>query len=120
MIVGAGGNIIVQAGDEGVLVIDTGTGRRGADVLAAIRTHLRQADPPRHQHARARRSYRRQRADRGVPAESLGGNAPGNSGLALDTARVLAHENVLSAHERAVGTTVAAAVRRVADRDLLR
>ena len=37
MIVGDGGNIIVQAGDEGVLVIDTGLESRGDELLAAIR-----------------------------------------------------------------------------------
>ena len=96
MIVGAGGNIVVQAGDEGVLVIDTGTEAARRRVARGHSTHLRQADPPRHQHARARRSHRRQRDDSPRVGESLGGNAPGNSGLALATARVLAHENVLT------------------------
>jgi cyclase len=94
MLVGAGANIIVQAGDEGVLVIDTGPGPRGADVLAAIRrispkpirivinTHVH-AD-----HSGANETL-------AAAGRSLGGNAPGNSGLPLETARVLAHENVL-------------------------
>ena len=37
LITGAGGNVIVQAGDEGVLVVDTGLARTANDVLAAIR-----------------------------------------------------------------------------------
>ena len=37
MLVGAGGNITVQAGDEGVLVVDTGMAARADEVLAAIR-----------------------------------------------------------------------------------
>jgi glyoxylase-like metal-dependent hydrolase (beta-lactamase superfamily II) len=94
MIVGAGGNIIVQAGEEGVLVIDTGTARRGADVLAAIRaisdkpirlvinTHVHD------DHTGANELL-------AAAGRSLGGNAPGNSGVGLDTAHVLAHENVL-------------------------
>jgi cyclase len=94
MLVGAGANIIVQAGDEGVLVIDTGPGPRSADVLAAIRrisskpirivinTHVH-AD-----HTGANEAL-------AAAGRSLGGNAPGNSGLPLETARVLAHENVL-------------------------
>jgi cyclase len=94
MLVGVGANIIVQAGDEGVLVIDTGPGPRGADVLAAIRrispkpirivinTHVH-AD-----HSGANETL-------AAAGRSLGGNAPGNSGLPLETARVLAHENVL-------------------------
>jgi glyoxylase-like metal-dependent hydrolase (beta-lactamase superfamily II) len=94
MLVGAGGNIIVQAGDEGVLVIDTGLQSRGADVLAAIR---RISDKPvrivvnthvHPDHSGANESI----AGAGL---ALGGNAPGNFGLTLETARVLAHENVL-------------------------
>lgn len=38
MIVGAGANITVQAGDAGVLVVDAGTAPMADKVLAAIRT----------------------------------------------------------------------------------
>jgi cyclase len=38
MLVGAGGNITVQAGDEGVLVVDTGVTRMSDKVLAAIKS----------------------------------------------------------------------------------
>src|SRR5262245_2380369 len=37
MLAGAGGNIAVQAGDEGVLVVDTGYEKMSDKVLAAIR-----------------------------------------------------------------------------------
>lgn len=37
LLVGAGGNIAVQVGDEGVLVVDTGMGQYSERVLAAIR-----------------------------------------------------------------------------------
>ena len=37
MLVGAGGNIAVQIGDEGVLVVDTGIAQMSDKVLAAIR-----------------------------------------------------------------------------------
>src|SRR2546430_10259806 len=37
MIVGAGGNITAQIGDEGVLLVDTGTAQASGKVLAAIR-----------------------------------------------------------------------------------
>ena len=37
MIAGAGGNIAVQIGDLGVLVVDTGAGQNTDKVLAAIR-----------------------------------------------------------------------------------
>jgi cyclase len=38
LLVGAGGNIAVQTGDDGVLVVDTGLAQNAAKVLAAIRT----------------------------------------------------------------------------------
>ena len=38
MLVGDGGNIAVQVGDQGVLVVDTGAGRLSDQVVAAIRT----------------------------------------------------------------------------------
>ncbi|MDE3109496.1 MAG: MBL fold metallo-hydrolase [Acidobacteriota bacterium] len=38
MIVGAGANIAVQAGDDGVLLVDTGTAAMSQQVLAAIRS----------------------------------------------------------------------------------
>jgi glyoxylase-like metal-dependent hydrolase (beta-lactamase superfamily II) len=38
MLVGDGGNIAVQVGDQGVLVVDTGAGRLSDKVVAAIRT----------------------------------------------------------------------------------
>ena len=79
MIVGAGGNIIVQAGEEGVLVIDTGTGRRGADVLAAIRTI---SDKPIRLVINTHVHDDHTGANELIAAagRSLGGNAPGNSG----------------------------------------
>ena len=94
MLVGAGGNIVVQAGDEGVLVIDTGIGARGADVLAAIRRIS--AKPIRiviNTHVHADHSGANETI--AATGNALSGNAPGNSGLALASARVLAHENVL-------------------------
>ncbi len=94
MIVGAGANIIVQAGDEGVLVIDTGTAARAPDVLAAIR---KISDKPirivinTHVHA----DHSGANDTIAASGKALSGNAPGNSGLALASARVLSHENVL-------------------------
>ena len=37
MLVGAGANIAVQVGDDGVLVVDTGLAQNASKVLAAIR-----------------------------------------------------------------------------------
>ncbi len=95
MIVGAGANIIVQAGEEGVLVIDTGNSQRGADVLAAIRTI---SDKPIRLVINTHAHLDHTGANELIAAagRSLSGNAPGNSGLGLDTAHVLAHENVLN------------------------
>src|SRR5688572_16515091 len=94
MLVGAGGNITVQAGDEGVLVVDTGMAARGSDVLAAIR---RISDKPIrvvvNTHAHADHTGANEPIAR--VGRALGGNAPGNFGIALETARVLAHEKVL-------------------------
>ena len=104
MIVGAGGNVVVQAGDEGVLVIDTGLEARGDELLAAIR---RISDKPIrlviNTHVHADHSGANQAIAR--VGESLGGNAPGNSGLALATARVLAHEQVMARMSAPSGQT---------------
>ena len=104
MIVGNGGNIVVQAGDEGVLVIDTGLDARGDELLAAIR---RISDKPIriviNTHVHADHTGANQAIAR--VGESLGGNAPGNSGLALATARVLAHEKVMARMSAPSGQT---------------
>ncbi len=94
MLVGAGGNVVVQAGNEGVLVVDTGAEARAADLLAAIR---KISDKPirivinTHVHA----DHTGANEAIAATGKALSGNAPGNSGLALASARVLAHENVL-------------------------
>ena len=104
MIAGDGGNVIVQAGDEGVLVIDTGLESRGDELLAAIR---RISDKPirmvvnTHVHA----DHTGANALLARVGESLGGNAPGNFGLALATARVLAHEKVMARMSAPSGQT---------------
>ena len=104
MIVGDGGNIVVQAGDEGVLVIDTGLEARGDELLAAIR---RISDKPIrlviNTHVHADHTGANETIAR--VGESLGGNAPGNSGLALATARVLAHEKVMTRMSAPSGQT---------------
>jgi len=38
VLIGAGGNITVQAGDDGVLMVDTGTATMSAKVIAAMRS----------------------------------------------------------------------------------
>jgi cyclase len=94
MLVGGGGNITVQIGDEGVLVVDTGLGKISDKVLGAIRqlsnkpirvvinTHLH----PDHTGGND---------DFAKVGKGLGGNAPGNFVPVWAGARIIAHENVL-------------------------
>ena len=104
MITGDGGNVLVQAGDEGVLVVDTGLEARGDELLAAIR---RISDKPirwvitTHVHA----DHTGANALLARVGESLGGNAPGNSGLPLATAHLLAHEKVMARMSAPSGQT---------------
>ena len=104
MIVGDGGNLVIHAGDEGVLVIDTGLEARADELLAAIR---RISDKPIrlviNTHVHADHTGANQAIAR--VGESLGGNAPGNSGLTLATARVLAHEKVMARMSAPSGQT---------------
>jgi glyoxylase-like metal-dependent hydrolase (beta-lactamase superfamily II) len=94
MLVGAGGNITVQIGDEGVLLVDTG--RRGTteDVLKAIRTVT---DKP--IRIIVNTSVGADHTGGNEPLARigrwLGGNAPGNFGLTVPGARVIAHERAL-------------------------
>jgi glyoxylase-like metal-dependent hydrolase (beta-lactamase superfamily II) len=94
MLVGAGGNITAQIGEEGVLLVDTG--RRGVtdDVLKALRTVT---DKP--IRIIVNTSVDADHIGGNEPLAKigrwLGGNAPGNFGLAVPGARVIAHERAL-------------------------
>ena len=95
MIAGAGGNITVQIGDMGVLVVDTGLANRSDAVIAAIRklsdkplqyiinTHFH----PDHTGGNA--------ALRMAGVTITGANVTGNLTDAREGAAILAHENVL-------------------------
>jgi cyclase len=94
LLTGAGANITVQIGDEGVLVVDTGAPGASEKILATIQqltskpirivinTHVH-ADHVSGNEALAK------------AGRWLGGNAPGNGGLPVSGARVIAHERVL-------------------------
>jgi len=93
MLVGAGGNITVQVGNEGVLLVDTSYEQMSDKVVAAIRTV---SDKP-----------IRYIINTDADADHVGGNAPiaklgmtiagGNMGTgASNSAAILAHENVLN------------------------
>jgi glyoxylase-like metal-dependent hydrolase (beta-lactamase superfamily II) len=86
MIVGPGGNTTVQAGKEGIVVVDTQTAAAAPQVMAAIRTLS--ADPIIWV------------INTSLDADHMGGNEAlirlGGSTDASQRARVIAHENVLN------------------------
>jgi glyoxylase-like metal-dependent hydrolase (beta-lactamase superfamily II) len=104
LIAGPGGNVIVEVSDEGLLVVDTGAPGNTAQLNAAIRsisdktiTSIINTSAD---------------ADHVGSNEALasaggyrGGNAPGNFGFQIDTAAVIAHENVLKRVSAPTGET---------------
>jgi cyclase len=98
LLVGAGGNIAVQTGDEGVLVVDTGLAQHADKVLAAIR---KLSDKP-----------IRYIINTNLDPDHTGGNEViGKAGSTTQggPTTVIAHENVLSRMSAAVGKPGAAA-----------
>jgi len=92
---GAGANITVQVGDEGVLVVDSGAPGTSDRVLAAIEQLTNR--PVRivintHVHA----DHVSGNEALGAVGQWLGDNAPGNFGLPQSGPRVIAHERVLA------------------------
>jgi cyclase len=97
MISGDGGNIAVQSGPDGVVLVDSGAGQRSADVLAAIKTLSSQsiryvintsADPG---HTGGNATI----AAAGDALGATGGGAAAAFGGVRTGAARLAHENVL-------------------------
>jgi cyclase len=85
MLIGAGGNIAVQVGDDGILVVDTGTAERSDEVLAAIR---RLSDGP-----------IRWIVNTHLHADHTGGNETiSQAGITVNgnPAAIIAHERVLT------------------------
>ncbi len=98
MLVGGGGNIAVQIGDEGVLVVDTGTTQMSEKVLAAIK---KLSPKP-----------IRYIINTNLDTDHTGGNeviAKAGSTTRGGPADVLAHENVLARMSAPVGKPGAAA-----------
>jgi glyoxylase-like metal-dependent hydrolase (beta-lactamase superfamily II) len=95
MLVGAGANITVQIGEEGVLLVDTGVRGTSDSVVTAIRQatdkpiRILVDSNPDADHVGGNEAIAK-------IGKWLGGNAPGNSGLTLTGARVVAHEHVLA------------------------
>jgi len=94
MIVGAGGNITAQIGDEGVLLVDTGKHGMADDVLRAIRSIT---DKPIRIIVNTSADAEHMGGNEPLAkiGRWLGGNAPGNFGLTVPGARVIAHERAL-------------------------
>ena len=97
MVVGAGSNIVLQAGPDGVLLVDAGSGERSEDVVAAVRTLT---DKPirwivdTHLHAdHTGGNAAIAKAGRSVPQLTIGAGKLFNDGD--QTATIVAHENVL-------------------------
>ncbi|MEQ1758908.1 MAG: MBL fold metallo-hydrolase [Vicinamibacterales bacterium] len=94
VIAGPGGNVVVESSDEGLLIVDTGAAGATAGLTAALKSISDRpvtsiintsADPD---HLGSNLALAQSGTDRGA-------NAPGNSGFRIETAPVIAHENVL-------------------------
>ncbi len=97
MLVGAGGNIAVQIGDEGVLLVDTGNGKMTDKVLAAVR---KLSDKP-----------IRYIVNTHAHPDHTGGNgvlAKAGSTTRGGPAEILAHENVMNRMSAPLGRDLAA------------
>jgi cyclase len=99
LIAGDGGNITVQTGPDGVVLVDSGAGQRAAEVIAAVRALSTR--PIRYIiNTSAEAAYAGGNAEVGAAGDSLGGGGGGGgaaavfSGVRTGAAR-LAHENVL-------------------------
>ncbi len=94
VIAGPGGNVVVASADEGLLVVDTGTAGTADRLSTALKSIADRtvttiintsADAD---HVGSNEALSQAGTDRG-------GNAPGNFGFRIETAPIIAHENVL-------------------------
>jgi cyclase len=96
LLAGAGGNIAVQIGEQGVLVVDTGVAEMGEKVVAAIR---KLSDKPLqyivNTHVHADHTGGNDVVRR-AGVTITGANVAGNLTDASQGARIFAHENVLN------------------------
>jgi cyclase len=103
LIAGDGGNIVVQSGPDGLVVIDSGAGRRSTDVLAAIKAIS--PAPIRYViNTSADADHVGGNAEIAAAGEALGGgNAPAVFGGVRTGAARLGHENVLLRMSKVTG-----------------
>jgi glyoxylase-like metal-dependent hydrolase (beta-lactamase superfamily II) len=105
MLVGAGGNITVQIGKDGVLLVDTEYAQLTEKILAAVR---KLSDKPLHYIVNT--SYHPDHTGgneklRKAGSTIAGGNVAGDLGAAAsEGAQILAHENVLNRMSAPTGT----------------
>jgi cyclase len=105
MLVGAGGNITVQIGPQGVLVVDTGTAQMSGQVLAAVR---KLSDKPiryilnTHVHPDHTGGNQAIAGTGAAVTDVPVVNTPGTS--ATQIVQILAHENVLDRMSAAAGS----------------
>jgi glyoxylase-like metal-dependent hydrolase (beta-lactamase superfamily II) len=111
MLVGDGGNIVIQIGDDGAFVVDTGSGQLTDKVLAAIRSlspkPIRMvANTSFHPaHTGGNEKLKKAGADPSVIGTFLAMQTPG----AGSTANLLAHENVTARMNGSMGNPETAA-----------
>jgi cyclase len=104
MIVGAGGNITVQTGDDGVLVVDTGSGGAATEKVQIILRAL-STKPVRYL---LNTSYRPDHTSGNDALRGRGGAGPAGGGAAGGGARgtpIAAHESVLGRMSAPTGRT---------------
>jgi len=99
MLVGAGGNIAVQVGNDGVLMVDTGLGQMTDQVLATVKQLAKPITnkPLRfiiNTHVHPDHTGGNQKA-RAAGTTITGGNVAGNIQDATEGAAIFAHENVM-------------------------
>jgi hypothetical protein len=114
----SGGNVTALVSEDGVLLVDTGDSADTNRLSAAIRqlstlpvTYIINTSADR-EHTAGNEAF-------STTGQDPGGNAPGNSGIRLGRAQIIAHEHVLQRMKRAHGSITGEAIQCVADEHVL-